>query len=255
MRMERMSAMVWTFIKPVIPDVDVGLFIECMMKQGINFSAIMMEALAPVAHAIYLESSIFNHSCRPNASAVYIGTKQVIRAIASIPAGEQIFIPYMDLQEMRDDRRLRLKQRYFFDCECIRCLAGDEPGSETVIPQMKRLKEKQAVLMTGLNGMRHREDRAVRRLLVARQLFEANREYLQLHEQFFGFEYEIVQSFHMLEVLISAAAMRRTKSDTRYLRDLMSKARRHILVTHGSDHPVYERLLQAAVFLGPGITI
>lgn len=78
--------------------------------------------------AIYTVASKMNHSCEPNASWYtrdVLGTR-VVRCIAAIRKGEEVFISYLidsDLLLPTGERRQKLQSHAEFYCECSLCSA------------------------------------------------------------------------------------------------------------------------------------
>lgn len=72
---------------------------------------------------IYLGPSVIDHSCKPNAVAVFEGTTINIRTITDLPCLDwsQIRISYIDLLNSNKDRREELHSSYYFWCDCERC--------------------------------------------------------------------------------------------------------------------------------------
>jgi hypothetical protein len=71
--------------------------------------------------------ALANHSCNPNAIVVFDGRSVALRELGAIEKGEQIFISYITATEDLDSRQHDLKQRYFFDCQCEKCLKDESP--------------------------------------------------------------------------------------------------------------------------------
>lgn len=70
-----------------------------------------------------------NHSCAPNASVGFDGPAIYIQAEMDIAADEEIFFSYCDPHNVLEQRQAILKNRYYFDCRCTKC-----------IDQMKQIK-------------------------------------------------------------------------------------------------------------------
>lgn len=68
--------------------------------------------------------SHLNHSCDPNAYVVMDGPKLQLRSLKDIKKGEEIFISYIDPTNPYARRQSELKERWFFDCKCSKCLKG-----------------------------------------------------------------------------------------------------------------------------------
>lgn len=76
-----------------------------------------------VGKGIYLESSFFGHSCRPNSLRRSEGINAKLIALETIDTErEKVTISYVPLMETRAVRKLNLLENYFFDCHCVRCL-------------------------------------------------------------------------------------------------------------------------------------
>ncbi|XP_025270921.1 histone-lysine N-methyltransferase SMYD3 isoform X1 [Camponotus floridanus] len=76
-----------------------------------------------IGAGIYLGASVIDHSCKPNAVAVFEGTTIIIRTIVDLPSLDwsQIKISYIDLLNSNKDRREELYNSYYFWCDCERC--------------------------------------------------------------------------------------------------------------------------------------
>ncbi|KAK9498342.1 hypothetical protein O3M35_002996 [Rhynocoris fuscipes] len=72
---------------------------------------------------IYLGASTIDHSCEPNAVAVFRRTTITIRTIKDIPdfKWSKVRISYIDVLKQTDERKLALSEQYYFLCDCPRC--------------------------------------------------------------------------------------------------------------------------------------
>ncbi|KAK0492532.1 SET domain-containing protein [Armillaria luteobubalina] len=76
---------------------------------------------------IVIQTSRFNHSCRPNARYSYheATNRQRIFALAHIPKGEEIFVSYLSSRNVygatRDQRQMVLRAKHNFICSCAAC--------------------------------------------------------------------------------------------------------------------------------------
>lgn len=84
----------------------------------------------PHGEVVLLEkTSLFNHSCRPNAAAGGTGGSDIqVRAIKEIKEGQEICICYDSAVYLSPTERRRafLKDKWGFDCECPRCVADPQ---------------------------------------------------------------------------------------------------------------------------------
>lgn len=71
--------------------------------------------------------SFANHSCTPNATVIFDGRRMELRALDHISKDEQIFISYIDPTQPTSIRQEELSSRYFFTCECEKCVQDDGP--------------------------------------------------------------------------------------------------------------------------------
>ncbi|GJJ77128.1 hypothetical protein EMPS_09487 [Entomortierella parvispora] len=90
-----------------------------------NFS-IHDAQLFTMAEGTFPVGALFNHSCRPNAIVMYEGQIQIVRALEDIEVGQEVCSSYVDNGVQRQERRLLLKEKYYFDCHCPRCEEEEE---------------------------------------------------------------------------------------------------------------------------------
>ncbi|KAI8359980.1 hypothetical protein BD560DRAFT_491759 [Blakeslea trispora] len=88
-----------------------------------NFSINDVDMFA-VGEGTYPIASLFNHSCRPNAVVMFDGALSIIRAIEDILPETEITLSYVDTAHSRSHRQRALREKYFFDCQCERCISG-----------------------------------------------------------------------------------------------------------------------------------
>jgi len=106
-----------------------------------------------LAIGLYLNSAVLNHSCRPNASHVFIGDKLSIRALRKIQKGEEICIQYCDTRQAKCIRKSSLKKVYKFDCDCDKCSqeTGNLDGDGVAVNVALEILE-------ALNGIQNEEN-------------------------------------------------------------------------------------------------
>nr|XP_026646827.1 N-lysine methyltransferase SMYD2 isoform X2 [Zonotrichia albicollis] len=108
------------------------------------------EELSHLGSAIFPDVALMNHSCCPNVIVTYKGTLAEVRAVREIEPGEEIFSSYIDLLYPTEDRNDRLRDSYFFSCDCRECTTkekdkekleicklNDPPSAETVKDMIK----------------------------------------------------------------------------------------------------------------------
>ena len=98
-----------------------SLLSSYLFKISTNVFSITNDDLDVIGIGLYPGAALFNHSCAPNAVAVFEGTNLIVRSIQNIKTDESICISYIDLDSGPIDRRKKLRDSYFFDCVCNRC--------------------------------------------------------------------------------------------------------------------------------------
>lgn len=95
--------------------------LEVYGKILINSFNIMNNDYQPVGIGLYLEASILDHSCYPNATVVFDGKQLLLRTIKPVKSFADIRISYTNLLDSNQVRRENLQNQYYFTCECARC--------------------------------------------------------------------------------------------------------------------------------------
>lgn len=94
----------------------------------VNSYSISDDEFRALGTGVYLAASILDHSCRPNAIALFQGTTISIRVIEQLPSLDwnKIFISYIDTLQSPEARRKTLESNYYFLCECASCLDAEQ---------------------------------------------------------------------------------------------------------------------------------
>lgn len=94
-----------------------------------------------IGGGLYPTISLFNHSCSPGVIRYFIGTTMVVRAIRSIPSGEEVSENYGPIfaTSPEAERKRKLRLQYWFDCNCEAC-AAHWPILEEIDPTILRFK-------------------------------------------------------------------------------------------------------------------
>lgn len=111
-------------ISHFIEDFDYDLFKSCDYKYRVNGFAIESLNKDHIARGLYIDASIFDHSCYENATPKYDGLHMSVIAKRDIKEGEEITINYLGASSTtmsRQERQKLLKKRYLFTCNCLRC--------------------------------------------------------------------------------------------------------------------------------------
>ncbi|KAM4633885.1 N-lysine methyltransferase SMYD2-B [Polymixia lowei] len=79
------------------------------------------EELSHMGTAVYPDVALINHSCLPSVIVTYKGTVAEVRAVQHMKPGDEVLISYIDLLYPTDDRNSRLRDSYYFTCDCKEC--------------------------------------------------------------------------------------------------------------------------------------
>uniref|UniRef100_A0A672HZB1 [histone H3]-lysine(4) N-trimethyltransferase n=1 Tax=Salarias fasciatus TaxID=181472 RepID=A0A672HZB1_SALFA len=79
------------------------------------------DELSHMGTAVYPDVALINHSCLPSVIVTYNGTSAEVRAVQDMKPGDEVLISYIDLLYPTDDRNHRLRESYFFTCNCQEC--------------------------------------------------------------------------------------------------------------------------------------
>lgn len=102
---------------------------NCLTILGIisqNSFTITSAEMRPLGIGLYLQASMFNHNCCPNAHQSFHHDQLLIHTLRDIKRGEEISIAYIDVGKPVWWRRMELLNSYGFICHCIRCTMRDK---------------------------------------------------------------------------------------------------------------------------------
>nr|XP_054918828.1 histone-lysine N-methyltransferase SMYD3-like isoform X7 [Dermacentor andersoni] len=151
----------------------------------INSYCICNDEHSPIGTGLYIGPSILDHSCSPNAHAVYEGHKLQLRAAGDIKCSslDGIRVSYIDVMAPKYVRQQELKSQYYFECSCTKC-SNKVPDYVTeksaaltasVTEKMKEVEEQAMQHTTTLLQLRQWAEN----LLETEQLVEAD--YARIH--------------------------------------------------------------------------
>jgi hypothetical protein len=111
--------------------VDSHVIFECLLRIRTNTFAITNASGLRVGSGLYIQASLFNHSCQPNLTyrRAATGANLEFTALGDIPVGTELTISYVSSEKL-EERRAWLLQSHFFLCACERCCA-EERNRET----------------------------------------------------------------------------------------------------------------------------
>ncbi|XP_069489372.1 histone-lysine N-methyltransferase SMYD3-like isoform X2 [Ambystoma mexicanum] len=121
-------------------------------KEVCNGFIITNEMMLSAAVGLYPSMSLLNHSCQPNCTGIFMGRHFHLRAIRTIQTGEELTITYTECLMCTVERQKSLRRKYFFECDCHRCLtqdnddtmlAGDQEASNETKALISKVRELQ----------------------------------------------------------------------------------------------------------------
>lgn len=75
---------------------------------------------------MYQTPTMLNHSCYPNCVVTFSQTKLLVHATEDIKEGDELTISYTELLCPSYQRKEDLRNRYYFECSCTKCLSSLE---------------------------------------------------------------------------------------------------------------------------------
>ncbi|XP_012233559.1 SET and MYND domain-containing protein 4 isoform X2 [Linepithema humile] len=132
------------------------MFRACVIMSSNCFS-IQQEPGIISGSGLYVAHSLYNHSCAPNTFRHFEGLTMITRALTPIHPGDQIFTSYGGVYAhmARFERKQKILQDYFFDCDCPACennwqtyneILRDHTGSisknKPLVEKMKPFRER-----------------------------------------------------------------------------------------------------------------
>ncbi|CDW52466.1 zf-MYND domain containing protein [Trichuris trichiura] len=120
--------------KRMLPEASELFKIYCRMAR--NVFNIPSSTMIPVGIGIYLTLSQLKHSCSPNSMIIYDGVTGHLNFFGEIdedakPELAKISISYLPMIGDRAERRRALQKRYYFTCQCIRCMNDGQNSLES----------------------------------------------------------------------------------------------------------------------------
>jgi len=194
-----------------------------------------------MGEGLYLESSIFDHSCVPNANKVFLGTRHRVRATKIIPTSQPVTIAYVNYINRREVVQKLLKEEYHFECDCTRCSA-EKDGKWEHTDDLEELLEHTNETPLSLSGQpRSRQVEHMERMV-------------HLTEKIYGpFNENITALLRQLFVSklpsdINECERNRALKDE--LEELYHRLAQALRVSLGQDHPLYQQFMLPGSFEG-----
>ncbi len=110
--------------------------LDILAKISVNafpiFTTHHFDTRITIGEGLYLEGSVFDHSCRPNVEQLYAGKELYFRCIRDdVSDFSAVKISYADdILLLPSERRAYIRENYFFDCQCASCSDQDSQEEE-----------------------------------------------------------------------------------------------------------------------------
>ena len=177
-----------------------------------------------IGSGLYMRAAVINHSCQPNAAAIYLGTTFVLKAIQKIRVGDEITISYVDLEMDRFRRQNWLKKTFYFDCQCIKCQSNDFGIDFRALDQLK--------------GDLRRESKTISPNWI---------KISQISDAMIIIFYQIYGRFHpqLIPLLIDilSAKYQNKREDRQQLKNFMTDVRQKVELIYEFNHTLYQTFL------------
>lgn len=113
-------------------------FLDSILTNGVTIYGRSSSAVS-LAMGLLKDFCRINHSCQPNCFSGYNPTTGMrIVSARAITKGEEITFSYINNIDRVEQRRKNLKQNYYFDCQCPKCL---EELNDPSICKSRKLKD------------------------------------------------------------------------------------------------------------------
>ena len=213
---------------------DSEILFKIFCKLCINSFSILDTSLNEIGTGLYIETSIFDHSCQPNSAPVFNGLHIEIRSLKNVPLGDPVTINYVDMKASRSTRQGMLKAQYYFTCQCPRCTNEGESEDASISNEIADLDKKYDELVNAATGSEPNVpwNECYVLLIQTLPLYEAV--YGQYHPDF------------TVQLMRCVKTRSNIPSDgSEALNFLVTKFWQAVQVTHGREHPLYRQFKES----------
>ena len=206
-------------------EVEMSEFHPVLCKFSTNSFNIYDYVLKRIGSGLFMETSIFDHSCAPNASGVFDGLKEQVRAIAGISGQEPVTLDYFDILEPKKTRQEHSLKDYFFICQCVRCLS--DPSDDEMLEKLQSIKEQ---LEEQLLQLSQESSHGIKHLKLIVKLYD---KLIPLFKQVLGPYHPQLSNLYVNSLELKVKTNTLTGFNIR-------EADEAIKVSHGTHHPFYQ---------------
>uniref|UniRef100_A0A915EDL7 MYND-type domain-containing protein n=1 Tax=Ditylenchus dipsaci TaxID=166011 RepID=A0A915EDL7_9BILA len=149
--------------KTLLPKEEI---FELHCRDFINRHAISDKAyLKEIGKGLYCDLCAYDHSCRPNTIYVCNGVKATLRPLhagVNLLDRSTTFYSYIDLLCAKQARRKLLKDTWYFNCECERCVDNSEHILTSInCPKCKSVSKSVPLCLFGEQVYKHTETQMI----------------------------------------------------------------------------------------------
>ena len=206
------------------PSVTLELFVNYFGTLQTNAFSILDEHESErIGTGVYIEPSVFNHSCKPTAFYWIHGTEMQVRAFGPIPHGEEPCISYIASHMDREERRKVLLERYNFECHCSKCEIQTDADIDydNLNSNLTTLKDPVTMMQLSWN-----------------QMFEMHEKVVPLLEKIYHkYDDRITNQYKRM---VDYALARQHQIPKGQLTQLIQETEHRLFITYGPDHPDYK---------------
>lgn len=194
----------------------------------INSFSILNSDLNTIGTALYIQASVFDHSCTPNTSTIFDGVSLEVRAIKTIEPNEKISINYVDIKLPRAERKSKLLEQYYFQCNCPRCDIHSET-EECTDEELNQVKSLDTQLDDAIYAQNYE------------YAYELGKQTLPLYKRIYGFHHPdlSVQLMRLFKLRVYIGNIHRNDQE---FKNLFEEVEKSVLLTHGKHHTLYKML-------------
>lgn len=217
----------FTFLKL---SFDSKTLLELLGKQLCNTITITTNCFQRLGHGFYVQMSCLDHSCAPDAAAVFEGIRCQIRILRDVDNDKPIFINYIDLKIGKVERQRILSEKYYFTCECERCATDDDFDYDRVNQLDEQLNQ---LMVEGCDWS---------------QAYELSSKMLDMCQQLYRTYHPVltVQMVRTLQTRLYKYHFDENRSDgeKKAIEQFIIDCVTHIEITHGLEHSLYTKDLK-----------
>jgi SET and MYND domain-containing protein len=181
--------------------------------------------LKSIGYGLYFDATIYNHSCIPTCHTIFNGIYLSIRTICD-ESNDEWTINYIDLLESYKIRQDFLRNNYYFNCQCKRCLKNDL--NELILLEKIHYQEQQMDKFINKNDF-----------LNAYQLSKNLSDYYQEILPY----YHAYVSLHHVKNLKLVLLLAETISDI-ILQSTMKNTFQRVKISMGENHPLTQETIR-----------